>query len=195
MRVLARYEPCLSDLWEEINPRWRWHGRLSGTRINEGMNFDLAFDRLMGHEGGYVNDPNDPGGETKWGVSKRSYPSLNIKDLTKDDAKAIYRRDFWDRIHGDKLHDGVAYQLADFAYHSGIETALRNYQRSLGVADDGNWGPVSQRAATERAETDQIMALNAERLDFMTRLSTWSNYGKGWARRIAANLRYGAEDS
>lgn len=159
------------------------------------MNFDLTFDRLMGHEGGYVFDRRDPGGETNWGISKRSYPLLNIKALTRDQAKAIYRRDFWDRIQADKLHDGVAFQLFDFAVNSGIETAVRAYQRALGVADDGHFGPLSLRAAQQASESDQIMRLSAERLDFMRRLSTWPAFGKGWAGRIAGNLRFGAEDS
>lgn len=159
------------------------------------MDFDTAFDRLMGHEGGYVNDPADPGGETKWGVSKRSYPNVNIKELTKEDAKAIFKRDFWDKVKGDLLLDGVAFQLADFAYHSGPETAIRAYQRSLRVADDGHFGPLSLAASKAMDESDQIMRLVAERLDFQTRLSTWSKFGKGWARRAAQNLRYGSEDS
>lgn len=159
------------------------------------MDFERAFDRLMGHEGGYVNDPSDPGGETQWGISKRSYPKLNIRDLTRADAKKIYRADFWDRIHADKLHDGVAFQAFDFAVNSGIATAIRYLQRALGVADDSHWGPVTQAAAEKMSETDTIMRLNAERLEFMSRLSRWPRFGKGWARRIAGNLRYGAEDS
>lgn len=159
------------------------------------MNFDIAFDRLIGHEGGYVDDPADPGGETNWGISKRSYPNVNIKLLTRDGAKDIYRRDFWNRMNADKLCDGVAYQLLDFAVNSGIQTAIRYFQRALGVADDGHWGPVSQAVADKTSETDQIMLLNAERLDFMTRLSNWPNASKGWARRIAGNLKYGAVDS
>lgn len=159
------------------------------------MNFDTAFDRLMGHEGGYVNNPDDPGGETNWGISKRSYPHLNIRLLTREGAKEIYRADFWNRIHADTLHDGVAFQAFDFAVNSGTETAVRYLQRSVGVADDGHWGPKSQAAAAALSETDTIMLLNAERLDFMTRLSGWVNFGRGWARRIVGNLRYGAVDS
>lgn len=159
------------------------------------MTFDGAFDRLIGHEGGYVNDPKDPGGETNWGISKRSYPSVNISELTRDGAKAIYRRDFWDRVNADRLHDGVAFQLFDFAVNSGLDTAVRYLQRAVGVADDGHWGPVSARAAEAMSESDVIMRLCAERLDFMTRLKNWPDHGKGWARRIAGNLRYGAEDS
>jgi lysozyme family protein len=159
------------------------------------LTFDDAFDRLLGHEGRYVNNPKDPGGETNWGISKRSYPHLNIKALTREHAKAIYKRDFWDRVHADKLPDGVAFQLFDFAVNSGIETAVRYLQRTVGVADDGHWGKISQAAAEAMSEHDMIMLLNAERLDFMTRLKNWPNASRGWARRIATNLRYGARDA
>jgi lysozyme family protein len=159
------------------------------------MNFDTAFDRLIGHEGAYVNNPKDPGGETKWGISKREYPQLNIKALTREDARLIYRKDFWSRIKADQLSDGVAYQTFDFAVNSGIGVAIRALQRAVDVADDGVWGPVSEKAAKRQSESDTIMRLCAERLEFMTRLSTWPTFGRGWARRIAMNLRYGAVDS
>lgn len=159
------------------------------------MHFDIACDRLLGHEGGYVNHPDDPGGETNWGISKRSYPNVDIKALTRDGAKAIYKRDFWNVVDGDTLHDGVAYQTFDFAVNSGIGTAVRALQRALGVADDGHWGPASIAAAIRVSESDQIMRLNAERLEFMTRLKNWPSFSRGWALRIVANLRYGAIDS
>ena len=159
------------------------------------MNFDIAFDRLIGHEGGYVNNPDDPGGETNWGISKRSYPDLDIKSLTRDQAKEIYRRDFWNRIHADEMYDGVAFQAIDFAINSGIETAVRKLQAAVRVADDGYWGPVTKAAVAAMSETDIIMRFAAQRLRFWTSLSTWTTFGKGWARRAAANLDYGAEDS
>jgi lysozyme family protein len=159
------------------------------------MNFDDIFTRLLGHEGGYVNHPADPGGETNWGISKRSYPHVNIKGLTKEAAQEIYRKDFWEPIDGDVLYDGVAFQLFDFAVNSGIQTAIRYYQRALGVADDGHFGNVSLQASKEMSESDQIMRLNAERLDYMRKLKTWPSFGSGWAGRIAENLRYGAKDS
>lgn len=157
--------------------------------------FEVMFERLIVHEKGYVCNPKDPGGETNWGISKRSYPHVNIKTLTREGAKAIYLRDFWNVIQADKLHDGVAFQLFDFAVNSGIVTAIRYYQRALGVADDGHFGPISLKASQQMSETDQIMRLNALRLDFMTRLSNWDDAGAGWARRISANLLHGAEDS
>lgn len=159
------------------------------------MTFETAFDRLIDHEGGYVSDPLDPGGETKFGISKREYPNLVIKNLTRENAHDIYLRDFWNKINADKLPDGVAFQLFDFAVNSGIQTSIRYLQRALNVADDGHWGPVSQNAADRASETDMIMNLNAERLDYMTRLNNWDHNSRGWARRIAKNLKYGALDS
>jgi lysozyme family protein len=85
--------------------------------------------------------------------------------------------------------------MFDFAVNSGIETAIRALQRALDVADDGHWGPISQAAASVTGESDLILALNAERLDYMTRLKNWPHHGRGWARRIAQNLRFGAIDS
>lgn len=159
--------------------------------------FNLSFDRLLqpGHEGGYVNNPKDPGGETKFGISKRSYPHLNIAALTREDVRKIYLVDFWNRINADYLSPAVAYQLFDFAVNSGIGTAIRYFQRTINVADDGHWGPISQAAVKNWSENDLIMNLNAERLDFMTRLSNWDNASRGWSRRIARNLRYGATDT
>ena len=157
--------------------------------------FDLFFGRLMDHEGGYVNNPKDPGQETKYGISKRSYPNENIKALTLERAKEIYRKDFWVRIKADSLHDGVAYQLLDFAINSGLETAVRYFQRALGVADDGHFGPASMKAAKEMPESDQIMRLNAERLEYISKFQNFNLFGRGWVRRIAENLRYGSLDS
>ena len=159
------------------------------------ITFDTAFDRLIGHEGGYVNDPNDPGGETKWGISKRSYPHLDIPQLSREDAKEIYRTDFWEAVQAEKLPTSVVYQLFDFAVNSGPDTAIRYFQISLGVVGDGDFGAYSQRVAAATSESDMIMGLLAERLNFMTRLKNWPNHGRGWARRIAQNLRYGVQDS
>jgi lysozyme family protein len=156
------------------------------------MTFDTVFDRVIGNEGEYINDPNDPGGETNWGISKRTYPNLIIKELTREQAKTIYLTDFWQKIDND-MPDSISYQLFDFAVNSGVETAIRYLQRALKVADDGHFGPVSKAALKEYSELIIILRLNGERLDFMTKLKNWPNAGKGWARRIAQNLMLGAE--
>lgn len=154
------------------------------------MNFDHAFDLLISHEGGYVFDPRDPGGETKFGISKRAYPNVDIRNLTLADAKAIYKRDYWDRAQCDRLPPDLAFDLFDAAVNSGIGQAIRWLQRSVGVADDGSVGPLTLAAIQRLDDTSAIRArFNGHRLDFMTRLSTWDVFGKGWARRVAGNLQ------
>lgn len=157
------------------------------------LSFDTAFDRLMGSEGGYTPGIGDPGGETNWGICKRSYPHINIKTLTRDQAKQIYFADFWSQI-GD-AHPAVRFQAFDFAVNSGIQTAIRKLQRAIGVADDGHFGPKSKAALAAMDLNDVLMRFVAERIDFWTSLSTWDRFGKGWARRAAANLRYAAQDN
>lgn len=163
--------------------------------------------RICGNEGGFQADPNDrgnwTGGQqgkglllgTKWGISAAQYPGLNIKALTVERACEIYTRDYLLPLQSGQFDDGVAYQLLDGAVHSGIPAATRMVQRAAGVADDGDIGAVTRSALAQRSESDLIMLFLGERLDFLSRLSGWPRYGAGWARRIAKNLRYGAEDS
>jgi len=151
------------------------------------MNFDQAFERLLGHEGGYVNDPRDPGGETNWGVSKRSYPNVDIKALTQDDAKAIYRRDFWAPVRADELPDGVRFDVFDAAVNSGASQAAKWLQRAVGANPDGVIG--AQTIAAARVAGPQLAAhFNGYRLQFYTDNGNWATFGKGWARRVAKNL-------
>lgn len=106
------------------------------------------------------------------------------------DAKAIYRRDFWDRAQCDRLPPDLAFDLFDAAVNSGIGQAIRWLQRSVGVADDGYVGPLTLGALVRNDDPSAVQArFNGHRLAFMTNLSTWQTFGKGWARRIAANLQ------
>ena len=154
------------------------------------MTFDHAFDLLINHEGGYVFDQRDPGGETKFGISKRAYPNVDIRNMTLADAKAIYKRDYWDRAQCDRLPPDLAFDLFDAAVNSGIGQAIRWLQRSVGVADDGVVGPLTLAQIQRMDDVSAIRArLSGHRLEFMTRLSTWDVFGKGWARRVAINLQ------
>jgi lysozyme family protein len=163
------------------------------------MNFDIAFDRLIGHEGGYVNHPDDPGGETNWGITLRTARAAgytgSMRDLTRAQAKEIYRTAYWGRAKADQYDGAIAFQLFDAGVNHSPGQAIRFLQRAVGVADDGVVGPMTLAAVHAMSVTDVLSRFNAERLDFYTKLSTWPSFGKGWARRVAGNLKYAAEDS
>lgn len=152
------------------------------------MNFDAAFDLLLSptYEGGYSNDPHDRGKETKYGISKRSYPALDIKNLTRADVKPIYRRDFWGPAGCDAVPDALKYPLFDFAVNSGPKTAVRTLQKRLQVETDGIIGPITLMEISIWPENDLALTLCMDRLNFMTTLPTWPAHGKGWSRRIAS---------
>jgi len=158
------------------------------------MNFDEAFDRVIGHEGGLVNNPADPGGLTNWGISQRAYPGVDIKALTKDDAKLIYKRDYWDRAKAGLYDGAIGFQLFDAAVNSGVSAAIKMLQRAVGVPDDGVIGPQSLAAINAQKVPKILLRFNAERLEYMTNAGGWPSFGKGWARRIAKNLNDAAGD-
>lgn len=152
------------------------------------MNFDLAFEKLIGHEGGYVNDARDPGGKTKFGISKRAYPGEDIQNLTLDRAKQLYRRDYWDAVQADNMPDAIRFDLFDAAVNSGVRQAVKWLQTAAKADPDGIIGPKTLLAV--RMADPQLLAkrFNGLRLRFMTDLKTWPTFGRGWARRIADNL-------
>jgi len=158
-------------------------------------NFDRAFTELLGNEGGYSNHPDDPGGETNWGITvavarENGYVGA-MKDMDQTVAKAIYAKRYWLPAF-DALPYPVAFQVFDGVVNSGIGQAVRWLQRAVGVADDGKLGPITLTAVAALPVGSVVLAFNAERLTFMTNLSTWPSFGKGWARRIAGNLKKGA---
>lgn len=171
------------------------------------MNFEIAFQRLIGHEGGYSNDRNDPGNwtggkvgvgflkGTKFGLAANTYPKLDIKNITVVEAKEIYKRDWWDKLGADQLHPAIVYQLWDFAINAGKSRAVKELQQVAGVPDDGIIGPKTISAVKVMEVNDVLLRLAAERLKFYTSLSTWDRYGKGWTNRVAENLIYAAQDN
>lgn len=155
------------------------------------------LERILGAEGGYSNRSPmvDPGGETKWGISKRSYPNVDIKNLSIEKASEIYERDFIGKLAGRGLSNGVLFQLFDFGVHSGIEKAVKSMQKELGVTADGVIGKNTLAALGGTSDSDMVMLVLSSRLEFLTRLDNWLQNSRGWAVRIAKNLRYGAEDT
>ena len=119
----------------------------------------------MGVEGGFVHHRDDPGGETKFGISKRSYPHLNIKNLTKQEAIDIYRRDFWARVPVG-LCDVMRWMVFDSAVQHGTKRAL-------------TW--------LEMHPT--LLGYTSNRMAFYVALSNWPSFGKGWMNRVASLLQ------
>lgn len=163
------------------------------------LTFIQIFNRLIGHEGGYVNDPRDPGGETNWGITKRTAQANgyqgSMRAMTREQAYKIYYSAFWLRYQCDKMPDAVAFQFFDAAVNHGLGNASRMLQRAVNVADDGIIGNMTIAAIKKMAISDVIMRLNAERLEFYCKLSTFATFGKGWVRRVEGNLKYGAIDN
>jgi lysozyme family protein len=157
------------------------------------MNFDQAFDALLGNEGGYSNNPKDPGAETMWGVTvavarAEGYAGA-MRDLPRETAKAIYRRRYWEPLRLDSMPDALKFTMFDAAVNSGAKQAIVWLQRAMDVGDDGVLGPLTLDAAQRANGLRLAIKFTAERLDFMTSLPTWGTFSKGWARRIAANLK------
>ena len=130
---------------------------------NYSEKFKKAFKYVIYHEGGYVNDPSDLGGETKYGISKRSYPNLNIKHLTLEQARKIYFCDYWLKGKFEQISDDtLATQLFDLSVNLGIKAetiVLQRALRSVGinVQEDGVLGPVTL-SATNKADPNALLA-------------------------------------
>jgi len=102
-----------------------------------------AIRAVLKHEGFYSFDPDDPGGETKYGISKRAYPKLDIKSLTQDDAARIYYNDYWQKLSCAEMYPGLSYTVFDCAVNQGTGFAAKALQRCIGENPDGIIGPSS----------------------------------------------------
>lgn len=146
--------------------------------------FDRAFNLVIGAEGGYVDDPRDRGGKTKFGISQRAYPGLDIAALTIDDARAIYLKDYWHAANCDRLPEPVGIVLFDAAVNQGIRRATQCLQKALGVAADGVLGDRTIAAAHAAKPDDLVAKFLTERALHYASLPSFGDYGRGWMRRI-----------
>lgn len=145
--------------------------------------FQRCIDFILAEEGGLANHARDPGGLTKYGISQRSYPDINIGTLTREDAEALYHRDYWTPIRGDDFPDGLALLLLDCAVNQGPATPIKLLQEALGMAVDGAPGPITRTCAT-RAMPDllgEFQALRAWRYEINRNEDV---FGQGWFRRL-----------
>lgn len=149
--------------------------------------YKVAVPHILDVEGGYVDNPYDPGGETKYGISKSAHPELDIASLTKDQAIEIYRKEYWVPTAGriEDLNPSVALLLFDWAVNSGNKAGVMKLQEALHVAQDGVIGPKTRVALAEVANSKTLVVnLFAARAMFYMSLKTWPKFGLGWMRRL-----------
>lgn len=146
--------------------------------------FNNAFNLILINEGGYVNDPHDKGGETKYGISKTAYPNIDIKNLTLEQARAIYHRDYWLRCKCEFLPDALSVAVFDYAVNSGCRRAIKDLQAVLGVAVDGIIGNQTIGAANRIPQRKVLSEYLDKRLNYLMSLKSWARYGNGWGNRI-----------
>lgn len=145
--------------------------------------FDDAFAAVIGEEGGYVNDSEDAGGETKFGISKAAFPEIDIKNLTLDQAKDLYRKNYWTPILGDAMRPKMALAVFDFAVNAGVSASVKTLQRVIGVDDDGKVGPGTLAAANKKDIKDFALTFAVERVLHYASQTKFPKYGRGWVTR------------
>ena len=153
------------------------------------MNFDTAFALLLDHEGDFSDHAADPGGKTRFGiteaVARQAGYTGDMRELPVDLAKRIYLDSYWRPVRADDLPLGVRYIVFDGAVNSGPAQSALWLQRALGVTADGVIGPRTLAAAYAKDAQQLKTAILAQRLRFMTSLTNWPAFSRGWARRIA----------
>jgi lysozyme family protein len=165
------------------------------------MTYDEAFEALIGHEGGFTLNPADNGNwtggargkgvlkGTKYGIAANTYPDVDIKALTLDQAKMIYRRDFWAKIGADHYGPKTAFVVFSIAVNGGLGRAAKCLQSACGVVPDGVIGPMTLSAARSFEDARLAARIIGQMLDFINDLSSWPTFGRGWTQRWADILK------
>lgn len=146
--------------------------------------FEQIIEKVLGHEGGYVNNPNDPGGETKFGITKRDFPNEDIKTLTRERAKELYKELYWDKPQLEKVPIHLKYIVFDTGVNMGTGMAIKILQRASGATVDGIMG-------TETAFKSQHTTVEAyafyrmyRYMELIGRNNNLATFSKGWANRV-----------
>jgi lysozyme family protein len=159
------------------------------------VNYSKALKRVLVYEGGYSNDPRDPGGPTNQGIIQRVYdgyrrskgqPTRSVRLMTDAERDDIYRRQYADKIRFDALPSGVDFAVFDAAVNSGPSQATKWLQRAVGVTADGDLGEATLAAVKAHPDHDALIAdMCSRRLGMLQHLSTWGAFGGGWGKRVA----------
>ena len=154
-------------------------------------NFDKCFDMLLAHEGGFVNHPEDPGGATNLGVTKRVMQQFlgravsmgEMKALTQEDVRPVYKKLYADKVRFDDLPSGLDWAVLDWAVNSGTGRAAKALQKLVGAKQDGAIGPKTLQAVMDHDPAELIDKLHDTRQKFYENLSHFKTFGRGWTRR------------
>ena len=159
-------------------------------------NFDKCLQIILHHEGGYVNHPEDPGGMTNLGVTKRVYEDWvgyavsehTMQNLTEEDVAPIYKKNYWDRVKGDDLPEGLNLCVFDFGVNAGTGRAAKYLQTMIGTVVDGGIGPNTLRTLDEHVSLvglqETIEQYQENRQRYYEKLKTFQTFGRGWTRRV-----------
>ncbi len=154
------------------------------------VEFDDIIEVVLHHEGGYVNDPKDPGGETNFGIAKRSHPDVDIANLTKEGAKEIYKRDYWDGNKVEELPEELRHIYFDMCVNQGKGRAVKILQQAVNAKGgdlkvDGGLGPMTLKAILKsNLELDRVRAYRVKYYaDLVTRKPDLEKFYFGWFRR------------
>ena len=154
------------------------------------ISFDEIIDITLKHEGGYVHDPKDLGGETNFGIAKRFYPEVDIKNLTKEEAKDIYRRDYWVRNKVEELPENLRHIFFDMCVNQGRGTAVKILQRACNakgadLAIDGGMGPKTEETIkTYKPSLDRVRCYRLKHYyDLVNSKPEQERFLYGWYKR------------
>lgn len=160
-------------------------------------NYEKSLELILHHEGGYVDHPKDPGGETNLGVTKRVYEEWcmtedltqkDMKDLEESDVAPIYKKNYWDRVKGDDLPTGLDLCVFDFAVNAGPGRAAKYLQEMIGTTPDGGIGPMTLKALSVYVDSEgregAIKEYQRRRQAYYESLSHFDTFGRGWTRRV-----------
>ena len=156
-------------------------------------NWNKSFDLVIVNEGGYVDNKLDPGGATNWGCTQAVWEGYighkvsvdDMKALTKEDVKPLYKKRYWDAIHGDAIPSGLDYCLFDCAINSGVNRSSKIIQEIVGVFADGAIGNNTVSAITQLNPITAINEFCDKRQAFLESLKTFPVFGKGWSKRVS----------
>jgi len=155
-------------------------------------NWQKSFELMLKSEGGYVNNPLDPGGRTNLGVTQGTWESwvgrpsdkAEMRSLTPEKVEPLYKKKYFDAVRGDELPVGLDYLVFDFAVNAGPGRAIKVMQSAVGVTPDGKFGPMTMAAVQAVDPVDLIERFSQAKEDFYRSLTTFATFGKGWLNRV-----------